>query len=1289
MKQGKFLLLLLMMLTTSHLYAQLKIWSNMTEDEILEMFSSFKRSVTYVCTAEYNKVKYEGWFKGFSYDKIGFYGLNGDYKFSEGKFEYAFREGGDTIIYDSEGLRRARRIVYNHWKKQFKSIELDGCPVGILTGKVVIEEEVPLSQKTIKEIDYGYYEDEPVSIDFMVSYGEEDKNMLISGGKLIVNNIYEQDLIVDKEGLESISFPNKFENNFISLEGCTNLKKLVFSKNATTMPDISGCTKLEKINPSNIRNINLPSTLVSLSSFENCESVEDIIIPDGVTILYDFHFYGCKKLMSIMISENSQLEYIGYGAFSNCPIHKINLPSSLKGIGEWAFYNCKYLEEINSYMTEPCEIGEGVFLCDGDRDSERYAIYRTAKLNVPRKTYDIYVNTPCWNLFSHIFDAGYSGGGGTVTTRTYNYDITAQGKGDVVIDKKEENAGTDRGWTSSFDGLKLREEQRVVEIVHYPDSGVPFKFIPDAGYIVKQVQFCPEKNGTLKDVTNDIVFDKGISGYIYKAFDKDSSPKLVVVFEAEQSGTSQVGDKFMDDGIEYEIITTGTVAVTTGKYCTSANCTIPEKVTYNGVDYKVTSIGDNAFTNCTALTSLTIPASVTNIGEAALAGCTSLTAFTVAEGNNSFTVDDGILYNIDKTTLVCCPGGKAGSVKVPTTVTKIEPNGFYNCINLTGIHLQAGIKKVGDAAFVGCSSLTTMDFPSGSQSGDLLFGMGCFTGCTSLASFTVDGKKDGRIGGNSGNYGVFDGVLYLTKGAGEVYGLLAYPSKHGDVYTVSEGTSYISDYAFCMTDIKEVTLPSSLRGLNKYAFGYCNNLTKVTAKALIPCEAANAFASTAEHVTLYVLSDGLKGLYQTSDGWNGFSGYVGGSEQITIFADNTREQFFKVLDGSSVALVAIAARNGSKITIPAQVTSGGKSYTVTTLGIGMEKKSILGVDGVLRHFDYSLFDLCNSYMYDQVKEVVIPNTVTKIGNSAFNGNFGGAGSLSLTSVDIPGSVEEIGGWAFAYNKKLTTLTLNSGLKKIGEGAFVGAAIKSVTIPETVTRIESQAFNSCLSLESANIPPSVQFIGNYAFQTAEGFNTLKVNISDLDAWCKVESDGEYWEGPVWMCPLFLNGNEVTELVIPDGMTSISKVFLSCPSLIKVTIPSSIQDIGCAFSFCANLQTVINLSEEPQIIETYTTDGVEARTRSEGETHAAFDYTDKNTCVLYIPKGCMEKYRAAIGWKDFLNIVEMNSTAIDGILMDGKPFDVYDLQGRKVLSGATSPKSLPKGVYIVRGKKVVVK
>lgn len=175
----------------------------------------------------------------------------------------------------------------------------------------------------------------------------------------------------------------------------------------------------------------------------------------------------------------------------------------------------------------------------------------------------------------------------------------------------------------------------------------------------------------------------------------------------------------------------------------------------------------------------------------------------------------------------------------------------------------------------------------------------------------------------------------------------------------------------------------------------------------------------------------------------------------------------------------------------------------------------------------------------------------------------------------------------------------------------------------------------------------------------------------------------------MCPLYLNGNEVTELVIPDGMTSISKVFLSCPSLTKVTIPSSIKNIGCAFSFCANLQTVINLSEEPQAIETYTTGGVGTRTSSESEQHAAFDYTDKKTCLLYVPIGCVAKYRAAIGWKDFVNIMEMGSSAIDGISMDGEPFDVYNLQGCKVLSGATSLDSLSKGVYIIRGRKVVVR
>ena len=85
---------------------------------------------------------------------------------------------------------------------------------------------------------------------------------------------------------------------------------------------------------------------------------------------------------------------------------------------------------------------------------------------------------------------------------------------------------------------------------------------------------------------------------------------------------------------------------------------------------------------------------------------------------------------------------------------------------------------------------------------------------------------------------------------------------------------------------------------------------------------------------------------------------------------------------------------------------------------------------------------------------------------------------------------------------------------------------------------------------------------------------------------------------------------------------------------------------------------------------------------------FDGVDKEKCILYVPQGCVEKYRAAEGWKDFKIILEIGGTGISSLNVDdGHTFEIYNLQGRKVRSAATSFGGLQKGVYILNGRKVI--
>ena len=134
---------------------------------------------------------------------------------------------------------------------------------------------------------------------------------------------------------------------------------------------------------------------------------------------------------------------------------------------------------------------------------------------------------------------------------------------------------------------------------------------------------------------------------------------------------------------------------------------------------------------------------------------------------------------------------------------------------------------------------------------------------------------------------------------------------------------------------------------------------------------------------------------------------------------------------------------------------------------------------------------------------------------------------------------------------------------------------SVVIPEkvtydskeySVTSIGERAFYECSGLTSITIPNSVTSIGQYAFESCSGLTA--VHITDLSAWCKIEF-GYYNSNPTrYAHHLYLNGEEITNLVIPDDITSIGNyAFYGCSGLTSVTIPNSVTSIGnWAFGKC---------------------------------------------------------------------------------------------------------------------------
>ena len=549
------------------------------------------------------------------------------------------------------------------------------------------------------------------------------------------------------------------------------------------------------------------------------------------------------------------------------------------------------------------------------------------------------------------------------------------------------------------------------------------------------------------------------------------------------------------------------------------------------IESGVTSIGKNAFNNCTGLTSATVDAPDCTLGNGAFEGCNLEAIYVPSDLVDHYkTKTAWSAYAIIIMEKIISQGycGAEGHEEDVTWVLKNTSHNYTLTISGTGamadydnpskrpwysyangietIVIEDGVTTIGKFAFFYCSGLTAVTIPACVKS----IGYDAFAGCSNLATMTVE----------AGNK--------------------VYDSRNNCNAIIEKETNTL------IAGCKNTKIPDDVTGIGEDAFVGCDGLTTVTIPAGVTYIGKDAFYDCTAVTDVDCYADPEK-LTWNEDYCDDFK--KDGSTIIHVAdADSWYTKFGSVVHG--------IFRDPSTVPFSWNYDAGTKTLTFS----GTEAIPSYNDPDERPWIDY----------VSEVENIVINEGVRGIGNYAFNYCSG------LTTITIPASVMSIGKYAFNYCDGLTTITIPASVTSIGYGAFAGcsnlatmtvdagntkydsrngcnaiieqesntliAGCKNTIIPDDVTNIDNNAFEDCISLTTVTIPAGVTSIGDHAFQGCSGLTTV---------------------------------------TIPAGVTSIGvDAFSGCSGLTTVTIGSGVTFIGVDAFFNCTAVTDVYCYADPE-------------------------------------------------------------------------------------------------------------
>ena len=573
---------------------------------------------------------------------------------------------------------------------------------------------------------------------------------------------------------------------------------------------------------------------------------------------------------------------------------------------------------------------------------------------------------------------------------------------------------------------------------------------------------------------------------------------------------------------------------------------------------------------------------------------------------------------------------------------------------------------------------------------------------------SANAEKSGTCGPNLKWHLTDDGVLTIS-GKGEMYDFSnTAPWGYSNIerIIIGDGVTTIGKYAFKdRRSLISVTIRNSVTTIGEYAFDGCSSLTYVTIPNSVTTIGAYAFRGC---ISLNSVTIGNSVATIGELAFEGCSSltYVTIPNSVTkigYLAFRGCSHLTSVTIGNSVTTIENSVfyncRSLNSVTIGNSVTTiGGLAFE------GCSSLTSVTIPNSVTTIENSAFRDCSS-----LTAITIGNSVTKIGDNAFY-NKNNTKVIWLTNTPPAGYRNVIGGIHYVANDLYTNLDnkrvypyLSSifevnGIKYVPvspsertcdaiDCAYTGEPYEvkinkkvnykgvDMTVREinpctayNCTKIKKayididgsigyKAFSGCVNLSTVDIT-KVNDIGDDAFSRCSNLTSVDIKkTNDIGNWT------------------FSDCTNLTSVDINPTKNIGNNAFSGCTNLQKVYLGNSVKAIGeVAFNYCTSITQISTEAVVPPTCES-----------------GVFTDINKSKCKLIVPKNSLDAYKQADQWKDFL-LIEGSTTGITNTVYNNSGLaDVYTIDGTKRLSKASTDEinALPKGVYIVNGKKIIIK